>query len=337
MSNADQGDGYFRVTTTACLFGNLVALHVRWPGNRVGSKFPINLRLEVDEYQLDISARPSLRRRVRQRLTGQVDAEDQKLRLRIRLKFCYVRYHETAVKIVGESKYQSAIEIGKYEEHRSEKSQAVQKSGWQAGVAGKITSNPTFDTSAGVYLNAGLDHRQNEVTEISALTTPVILGVMAVPNGWRVGDPKRGDPLQTFSFLAGRYFDRSNPDFQHTCEAEFVKGASSGQLTFTVAVGEGLHVERVDGGNSNGEEKAAAEMEMRDKIAALRVERELTKDEQVRSGGELPLMTVRCDVMRGVESELVDKMPAQSSGLLATPAPPDHPPVRRGRPPQRQV
>ena len=337
MSNADQGDGDFRVTTTACPFENLVALHVRWPGNRVGRKFPINLQLEVEEYQLDISARPSLLHRVGQHFTSQVDAEDQKLRLRIRLKFCYVRYHDNDVKIVGDSKYESAIQIGKYEAHRSEKSQAVQKLGMQAWLAGKITSNLTFDTSAGGHVKAGFDRYQNKVTEIDVLATPDIYDVKAMPNGWRVGDPKHGDPLQTFGFLDGRYFDRSNPNFPHTCEAEFVGEASSGQLTFTVTVRDGLHVERVDGRNSSGEEKAAAEMEMRDKIAALRVERELTKDEQVRSEGELPLMTVRCDVVRGVESELADKMPAQSSGILATPAPPDHRPVRRGRPPQRRV
>jgi hypothetical protein len=43
MTDSKDSDGSFRAKPGDRPFGRLVALEVRWPGNRLGAKFPIDL------------------------------------------------------------------------------------------------------------------------------------------------------------------------------------------------------------------------------------------------------------------------------------------------------
>ena len=52
------GEGAFRPVESNCAFSTLVALHVRWLGNRLDARFPLNLRLEVEEHVLKIPSKP---------------------------------------------------------------------------------------------------------------------------------------------------------------------------------------------------------------------------------------------------------------------------------------
>jgi hypothetical protein len=92
MPSGDQGDGSFQVTGEPPPFANLVALHVRWPGNRLDSSFPLKLTLEVEEHHLSVHLKPHQLRRVLRNLTGRAGELDPELRLRVRLRYCYVRY-----------------------------------------------------------------------------------------------------------------------------------------------------------------------------------------------------------------------------------------------------
>jgi hypothetical protein len=68
MSDTERGDGLFRVSATERPFENLVALQARWVGNRLDTRFPLNLLLEVEEHRLSVRVRPGLLQRIGQGL-----------------------------------------------------------------------------------------------------------------------------------------------------------------------------------------------------------------------------------------------------------------------------
>ena len=145
----------------------------------------------------------------------------------------------------------------------------------------------------------------------------------AVPNGWRVGHLEYGDPNKISSCLDGRYFHRSVIGFPQTCEAEFKDGYNRGLLTFTVNVRDGLHVERTAGGIASEQEVAKATAAMRDRIAAIRLERHLrSSDDEGRTDEEMPIATVTCEVVRAEDDIAVDGPSTEANGFTgATPVP----------------
>jgi hypothetical protein len=334
MSDTERGDGLFRISAAARPFENLVALQARWVGNRLGTRFPLNLLLEVEEHCLSIRVKPGLLQRIGQSLYRQSDATEQVLQLRIRLRHCYVRYRSAEIGIVGESKYESVISDGKFEIRTSEKAHAQAKSQHALGLDIKAVLKPTHaEGSLGAKAGASLSRQTTRTIDTTTTARPDIYEVRAVPNGWRVGHLEYGDPNKISSCLDGRYFHRPVAGYPHTCEAEFKDGYDRGLLTFTVTVRDGLHVERTGGGIASGAEVAKAAVAMRDRIAALRLERHLrSSDDEGRADGEMPIATVTCEVVRAVDDVAVDRPSTEangSTGAGADPVPP--PPTRRRR------
>ena len=94
--------------------GNLVALHVRWPGNRLDQNFPIDLVLEVEEHLLSVRFQPKLLAKLKRQLLGGGRDRNPELRLRVRLRYCYVKVISDSINILPESKYESKILDGKF-------------------------------------------------------------------------------------------------------------------------------------------------------------------------------------------------------------------------------
>jgi hypothetical protein len=327
MSDGEHRDGLFRVTAAASPFENLVALHVRWPGNRMGSKFPVDLLLEVEEHHLAVPIKPGLLRRIGQNLTGQAGAAEQVLRLRVRLRFCYVRYRSDAINIIADSKYESAITEGEFNTRTSEKARALNESRLAVGAGGTVGLKSRQATASLTARAAATFVRESHRTiEATTTTMPEIYEVRAVPSGWRIGDPDYGDPTKPSSLLDGRYFDQDVSGFPHTCDAEFLQGRERGFLTFAVTVRDGIHVERIGGGVANRSEEGKAVATMRDGIAALRLERHLRWSNNIgsTSDDEMPVATVTCEFVGASADEITREQPALSSETAVdreTPAP----------------
>jgi hypothetical protein len=322
MSDAERGDGLFRVSATERPFENLVALQARWVGNRLDTRFPLNLLLEVEEHRLSISVKPGLLQRIGQSLSRQGATVEQVLQLRIRVRHCYVRYRSTEIDIVGESKYENAISDGKFNVKTLKKAHTQAKSQHGLGVDLKTVLKPThaegsFDAKAG----ASLSRQTSRTIDTTTTAKPDIYEVRAVPNGWRVGHLEYGDPNKISGCLDGRYFHRAVAGYPYTCEAEFKEGHDRGLLTFTVTVRDGLHVERLSGGIASGTEVAQASAAMRDRIAALRLERHLrSPDSKGRADEEMPIASVTCEVVRAVDNVLVDRPSTEADvGAVAGP------------------
>ena len=318
MSDAEDRDGSFRVSTSNCPFQNLVALQVRWPGNRMGAKFPINLLLEVEEHHLAVHIKPGLLRRIGQNLTGHGSISEQVLRLRVRLRFCYIRRRSEAINIIADSKYESAITEGEFNTRTLEKARALNESRFAVG-AGVTAVLKSKQATASLTARAAAKFARERHRMIEATTTmmPEIYEVRAVPSGWRIGDPEYGDPTKSSTLLDGRYFDRSVPGFPCTCEAEFLEGRQRGILTFAVTVRDGIHVERMDGEIATNDEAAKAIANMRDSIAAIRLERHLGWSDGVGGAAddEMPVATVICEVVQAAEDEATPGHPALSQEI----------------------
>jgi hypothetical protein len=335
MSDDEQGDGLFRARVAPPPFENLVALHVRWPGNRLGRKFPINLLLEVEDHHLEIRIKPGVLERIGQGLSGQTGSADQVLRLRIRLRHCYVRYRSREIDIIGDSKYESPIAEGKFEFRTFEKSHALTRSQRNLGLRAEAALKPAGAGAAlGAHANAALSRQATRTIEATSAGQPDIYEVRAVPNGWRIGHPEFGDPNELSYCLDGRYFHRPIFGCPQTCEAEFREGRERGKLTFAVTVRDGLHVERIGGGVASETEKDRAEAAMRDRIAAIRLERHLGRSES-RPDGEMPIAAVTCEVVRAADYVTIGKPSAQLDAVALAHDLPNSSTVRRRR--SRQV
>ena len=313
MANVHPEDGSFLAKREPPPFANLVALHVRWPGNRLDDSFPLNLILEVEEHHLLVPLKPRLLQKIRN-LPGRANAPDEELRLRIRLRYCYVRHHSDDIEISPESKYQSMILEGKFQTHMSETLHTASRRNFGAKLGGSAGLKHTgVDASLEVGGHAGFAKGHDRTFEVTKTKTPDVYEVRAVPNGWRVGDAGYGDPNQPSSCLDGRYFDRPVPGVSHTCQASFLDGRDRGALTFTVTVRRGgLDVQRIGGGGGGGQQEAAAVNAMRDQIAALRLERSLHSvgSAKEQDDEELPIETVICQVMRAAGGEPTNALPA---------------------------
>lgn len=304
MPESEPREGLFRLKGAECPFETLVALHVRWPGNRVGTSFPLNLRLEVDEHHVAIPTTPGLLTRLSRRLSGRNTNADGVLRLRIRIRHCHVRYHSQEIAIIAESKYESAIVEGRFQAGISGKSRIESKThlGGKIGAGAKI-KQADAQASLDAHFIAMAAREQNHSVETTTRMIPEIFEVQAVPNGWRVGHPDWGDPSKPSQCLGGRYFDRAIAGHPHTCAAEFLLDHKRGTLTFTVSVRDGLHVARLDGGNVGRDEEHRAVAAMRDRMAALRLERHLSQASPGEMDGEIPIYTCTYEVVRGADED----------------------------------
>ena len=97
---------------------------------------------------------------------------------------------------------------------------------------------------------------------------------------------------------------------------------------------DGLQVRRIDGGSASEDAKAAAVSAMRDKIAALRVERalNLTVDEQGQMADELTLVTAVCEAVQAASHELESEPPAPSEDAPTVQKSSVHRAARRNKP-----
>ena len=222
MSDDERRDGSFKIIRRIYPFENLVALDARWPGNRLGRRFPVDLLLEVEAHQLAVPGRPGLWRRIGQGFTRQTEPGEKGVQLRVRLRHCYVRCQSNDLTIVPESKYQCPISEGKVTVRTSDKSSVMTGSQGKFGVQIKTDLKPTmFDASLAAQADSNFARKAAHTTEEISEIQPEILEVMAVPNGWRVGHFKYGDPIKDSYCLDGRYFRRPVTGFPQSCEFEF--------------------------------------------------------------------------------------------------------------------
>jgi hypothetical protein len=311
MPEVEHPEGLFKVSPSVYAFENLVGLEVRWPGNRLGGRFPLDLRLAVEEHLLSVQLKPGWLRRTR-------SATEQVLRLRVRLRFCYIRYRSDAIKIVFDSMYERAIVEGKFGTSARDTSTGVTNSTAGAELGGKVDVTPaTAAGSIGAGISARFRREQKRTTEHTTTMIPDIYEVRAVPGGWRIGDPEYGDPTGPSHCLDGPYLNQPVPEFPHTCEAEFLDGQERGTMTFEVTVRGGLYVERESGGMANRTDEERAVAKMRDSIAALRLERHLATSNasESRTNDEMVLATTTCEFLRAADSVTIDGLGVLSASI----------------------
>ncbi|GGB67593.1 hypothetical protein GCM10010833_23440 [Blastomonas aquatica] len=229
--------------------------------------------------------------------------------------------------MIAETKYRSPIEVGKYTESTSENEKAKRESSVSANSTlktGATLSRPIFSVQGQV--EADEDWHGNNSTERAIKVTKDLYEVEAIPNGWRVGDRQLGDPLKRGALLSGPYFGRPQPDYDYTCWVEFADQADAGSLTVVVAVHDGLQVERLDGHMATDNDLDAAERAMRDKLAAIRIERDKAGAGTISDAqGEMPLYIVVCRCERGddlgAEAGEAPRLVPSPTALLEGPPP----------------
>ncbi|MEJ8630617.1 hypothetical protein P0F65_13615 [Sphingomonas sp. I4] len=112
-------DGEF-VLSPSNGFPGLVNLDVRPLANRIGKKFPLELRLDVGEFRLTIGDRPGLMRRLADQLMPSNAVVVPTITLRVRLRHCYVLHSFENMSIPASSRYRYAHELGGYSDKQSE-------------------------------------------------------------------------------------------------------------------------------------------------------------------------------------------------------------------------
>jgi hypothetical protein len=299
-------DGAFRMDGTSAPFENLVALDVRWPGNRLGRRFPLNIVLEVEQFLLTVPVKPSLLHRLASHFPGQSGTSDETLKLRVRLRHCYVRYFSSDIRIVADTKYQCPVTDGHYQSKTTKRSTEQRRSRTGGGLSAKASVRaPERNASLGAHgaIDAARDVTKEQETSVTF--QPDLFEVQAVPNGWRIGHPELGDPTKLDGCLDGRYFHRPADGFPQTCEAEFHEGLTSGSIAFLVTLRDGFEVEKINGGPVTNSEKVSAVALMRNKLAAIRIERHLThgSDDAARADDEIHLASVVCSAVQASDVE----------------------------------
>ena len=271
------GHGGFAITPSPA-FGNFVALHARSPANRLERSFPLDLRLEVDEWRLHVERKPGLLHRLASQMRGDGASDLPFIALRVRLHHCYVRYRCEGVTIQADSKYRSAIELGTYCEQQSslDRSASTRDRAASLDMIGVIGPSPA--ASAKASYRVGSAWQGSTSIERTIVASQDLYEIEAVPGGWRVGDRTYGDPRKRDGCLDGQYFARRIEDHPHTCTVEFVPGALAGSVRFEVSVRDGLRVDRVDEASFTVSDQEAAIEAMRDRLAALCIERYAASD-----------------------------------------------------------
>jgi len=302
----------------------------------LGDKFPLDLLLEAGQAYLAIRMKPGIARRIIGSLPGRPPVADKLLNLRIRLRYCELRYQENQVFIIANSKYRSGISKGKFDLLTTEKTQLHKGSRVGVSLDFNARLGPAETLPAlGAHANAGLLRVRDQRREITETEVLDVHEVEQQPNGWRVGDHKRGDPRKLDQCLDGPYFQAPVPGYPHTCEAEFREGQQRGTLTFTVIVRrDGLFVDRVVTGIGHEEDSIQAVTAMRNKIAAIRLEQEPCLREIGRSTDEVEMVIakVACEIVRAQDGEPTSGPSAPTElGVSAAPGAADASPVRRRR------
>jgi hypothetical protein len=306
MSDSHEADGTFTVDAIDCPFDNLAALHARWPGNRLGQKFPVDLTLEVEEFHLSIPAAQTFRNRIASTFSKTGNDSNRPLRLRVRLRHCYVRYRSSEIQILSSSKYQFRITEAKYELTKSEQLTESRRRG-RGGNTSASASLTRGGISGSLKADANLSgsNEANRKLDFSTLAQPELFEVQAVPNGWRIGHPALGDPNKIDNCLDGQYFRRSADRYPQTCEAEFLSGCKSGRITFLVTIRDGLHLTLEDGNHCNESTAKDGKLAMREKLAAIRLERYLSSSnkDSLHLDDEVPLAIVTCNITQATDAD----------------------------------
>ncbi len=290
-------EGSFTARSPIALLPGLAEISVRSPANRIGRRFPLDVRLEVDECHLTITPRPPLLKRLAENLQLTDAIAVTPVNLAIRVKYCHVRYACEGVSVIADSKYRSALEFGSFsEETAASSSDSRGKGGAVAASIGAGTGlSSNFALGAGAQVRAGAGSSSSANRETTIRVTRDLYEIEAIPSGWRVGDRKHGDPIKRGGCLDGQYFGRPVEDRANTCWVEFNSGIDAGRIRFEVVVRDGLRVERMDRVGMDEEERGLARSAMRDRIAAIRLERGLVSIAEDTRVGEITIAEVLCD------------------------------------------
>lgn len=273
----NEGHGGF-ITSPTHAIGRFVALHARCPANRLEQSFPLDLRLEVEEWRLQVERKPGLLHRLGNQMRGDGSSNLPPIDLRVRLHHCYVRYRCDGVAIPADSKYRSAIELGTYSEKQSslDRSASTRDRAALLDMSGMVGLVPS--ASAKASHRVGSAWQGSTSIERTIVASQDLYEIEAVPGGWRVGDKVYGDPRKRDGCLDGQYFARTIENRPHTCTVEFLPGSSTGSIRFEVSVRDGLRVDRIDETSFGISDQEAAIEAMRDRLAALCIERSEAAD-----------------------------------------------------------
>lgn len=269
-SNHQPASGGFAMGKSRGLDG-FVALHVRSGANRIGNVFPVDIRLEVDEWRLRVDRRPGLLQRVTEQVLG-MPPEPATVELRVRLRHCYVRYQCDGVSIPADSKYRSAVEVGAYSERQATSDRTATSGKREGRLDLAVTLAPRTGARAGASYRVGSSWQGSASVERTITASQDLYEVEAVPGGWRIGDRSHGDPLKRDGCLDGQYFARAVEGRPHSCMVEFLPECPTGTIDFAVTTRDGLFVESLYGETIARSDRDLATAGMRDRLAAICIE-----------------------------------------------------------------
>ena len=197
---------------------------------------------------MSVQTTPTRLKRIASKATGLTFEPTGEIRLRIRLRYCYVRHFSRGCEILPDSKYQSTILAGDFSTNETTRIQTAGHDALRIGLSGYGHATPArVDAEFSLGGAVNVSRQQDRIREVSTRRTPEVKRVQRVPSGWRIGDPGLGDPERFPNCLDGAYFDHPVETYPHTCLVEFSGDDMSANIMFAVTVRDGLHVERLNG------------------------------------------------------------------------------------------
>ena len=317
--NDEAPPGSFHVKGSHNLLEGLAELQVWLASNRVSEAFQLNLRVTFDEFNFGLKFDPSQQRGLFW-FGRKNDLQSGENKYRVRVRHCKLRMRSTEFELRQDDKYKDIIQAGKFTQHTSEKFELRNKSGISGGASATLAVS-SHGLDAGVRAKGGGDaSRSAAESETSHSTTKSEVRLIDhIPFGWKIGVPGKGDPFQEANdyCLAGTYFDRPSKSHPYSCTVRFKSNSTSGQLTFVLSCRDSFIVDRIDsqGHIVDREESDRIISEMRQKIAGVLVEKQLTEEgAAVNHNGELILAIVQAEAQQESDERHGDEKPPPRSG-----------------------
>lgn len=285
-------DGRFRATSEPPPFRHLIGLKVEHRANRIDSVVPLRLTLTADSHELEVPPPPgNAFKRVTAWFRPRPSAP---LKLLIRLRSVYVRYILENCAITESSKYSRLVDEGDYAASATTQTKSVTSSDLSGKASASFAATPSsFEPKIALGAGAAAKTAENHTTTTKLSQSIEVAAVLPVVEGWRIGDPDLGDPTKRDGCLTGQYL--AAPGERDTCNV--VLEAELATATFEVTVRDrGIDVARADR-SATSDEREAALTNMRNRLAAIAVEKALDKSRNDPSGEHL-LFAVTCTIER---------------------------------------
>lgn len=300
-------DGRFTATATPPAFRHLVGLAIEQRANRIESIVPLRLTLTADSHVLEVA--PPRGSAFRQLYNRVRNVQATPVKLLVRLRSVYVRYTLSGCRIAESSRAAQIIDPGKYATSEITKStsfQTLDATGKASASLGASLTSLQASFSLSASAAPSHVHKEERVSHVKLSTE--VASVLPVVAGWRIGDPNLGDPRKPDGCLAGQYL--AEPGDRDTCHLHV--DASTAEARFDITVRDtGIHVSRADGAATASTDKCAALAAMRDRLAAIALEKALPRH-QDEASGEQVLATVACTIDRAPDAPIMPQLPPSS-------------------------